>query len=762
MNTPAIRFPRFMLVVTCLLMPLFPSMHGNTFAQVDDQQADEPHQEETPPQTGNLVKPEAKLTSAQLAKWKPAYQPLELLGVRKQTSFVTCVAAIPSDSRYLLAGRHVTLWSIQKTQPDHVFEWKWIPNAYMVAMAVAPDGKWFVTADCLGKVYRFDLTTRKLTVVKDIHMFDITDVAISPDGKDIAVLQRELGKWGVSIFDSRRITFKSKLSSNPKKNPDSNDFSMAPLQPEVANRLEYIDNDRLLVMGARFSVLNTSLGALETKVVKNKFPSTCGSLNDGKRFFTVYDTSIDFFEKETLAIRESYPQWCNPNLLLAFSPDDRYFARLSDQRLEIIETQTKDSLQRLRVDIDRENQSIGMLWLPTENVLIVVEQHGAIRIWGTKAEGMRLGLNLLKDSLNPEVSNRIPATTIEAQTVLDFGKMPIPQNSTNVSSTIDKFYCRAPLDLESSKLFYRYHLREMGWLEDISDTEKSEPNSILFQKGAFKVRASFNEIDSVLTQIKFTYASNFDLRLAPRLEGDIQLEQESEDSVVYQTSADLLKIECGLLRVMKKDGWILFEHAASDRFNEFLSATAPERKLTFIKNGIILAVAVGKSKSEPTSSTIEYVRWITEYSVPVPPQTNYLEFNDHAIGFTVLAFMKSSDLKAYYDKELQRQGWIVMPESGTPFPDMYCANYIYQQQDLQLTFRQHSGGLSSVYAYSGDNTFQMTRLIYRDAPNDHYVKPVTEYCSFTRWLARQKYEPGYDSIDRYEKEMRAILDKQVK
>ncbi len=92
-------------------------------------------------------------------------------------------------------------------------------------------------------------------------------------------------------------------------------------------------------------------------------------------------------------------------------------------------------IQRFRRSAsERENQSIGMLWLATENLLIVAEQHGAIRIWGTKAEGVRLGLKPVHDSLNPDVSNRIPATAIEAQTVLDFGKMPIPQNSTNVSS----------------------------------------------------------------------------------------------------------------------------------------------------------------------------------------------------------------------------------------------------------------------------------------------------------------------------------------
>ncbi len=94
------------------------------------------------------------------------YEPLELLSLNKQSSFVLCAAAIPNDDRFLLVGRHVTLWSVGKNKPDHVFEWKWVPNIFMQAMAIAPSGKWFVTADCMGKIYRFDLATGKLTTRK--------------------------------------------------------------------------------------------------------------------------------------------------------------------------------------------------------------------------------------------------------------------------------------------------------------------------------------------------------------------------------------------------------------------------------------------------------------------------------------------------------------------------------------------------------------------------------------------------------------------
>jgi len=101
-----------------------------------------------------LIKPIANLTKEQLQNWAVEHDPLELLAIRKQTSFVTCMAAIPSANSFIVAGRHVTLWSTQKSEPEHVFDWPWVPNNYMVAMAVSPDGKWFVTADCLDRQVR--------------------------------------------------------------------------------------------------------------------------------------------------------------------------------------------------------------------------------------------------------------------------------------------------------------------------------------------------------------------------------------------------------------------------------------------------------------------------------------------------------------------------------------------------------------------------------------------------------------------------------
>jgi WD40 repeat protein len=128
-----------------------------------------------------------KLTAEQLHQWKWTHEPLELLAVRKQDSFVTCMATIPNEKNIILAGREVTMWSTQKSQPEHVFDWTWIPNTYMIAIAVSPDGKWFVTADVLGKLYRWELASRKLTAVKNIEVYDIADLAISPDSSEIAI-----------------------------------------------------------------------------------------------------------------------------------------------------------------------------------------------------------------------------------------------------------------------------------------------------------------------------------------------------------------------------------------------------------------------------------------------------------------------------------------------------------------------------------------------------------------------------------------------
>lgn len=602
-------------------------------------------------------------------------------------------------------------------------------------------------------------------------MFDIADLAISADGKEIAVLRCKLGEGVVALVDSKNFALKSSFSIDKDKNDKfridkwgnvqifSVDYADR-LNLQVSNRLEYIDNNRLVTMGRGTSIWNTATGELERDINKLE-PVVIGSVKDGNRLFTANSKYLQVWNKPGMSLASTLENSFYRNELLTFSPNGRYFANLNELALRIWDTQSSQCIQTIGVDIDRENKSVGMEWLAEENVLVVVEQHGAIRIWGTRSVGEKQGL-IPKQEPNQEnveepVFDRIPATSIEAQSVLDFGQIPYPKGSKMVYSTLEAFNCESPLDMKEAKLFFRYHFSKMGWLEN------SAPNSdtIEFRKDGFMMTSKFESKTTGTTRIRLSYGSNYDLRQAPRLKvGDLQVDFESANSVIYRTHASLLTIECGLIRLMKEAGWVLFGNVTNgpdEPTDRFSKVETPERLLTYVKDGVILGMAVDHSRSEQVPSTIEYAKWLSEYSVPFPPGVNFVEFDfQNRCSFAAVAWMKSVDLKAFYDRELVRQGWTALPSQPSPYRDHYAQTYIRGQRDLTLTFRQHLNDKSVVFAYGGRNTWQMTKLMF-EGSKEEIKSTVDKYMSYVEWLNKQPYTKDYDSIGRYESEMKAFL-----
>ncbi len=587
------------------------------------------------------------------------------------------------------------------------------------------------------------------------------DMAISPSGKDIAVIHREQGKELLTTYDANWLTVKVKSSHDPANTK----FSMEDVMPQVANEVEYLDNDRLLVRGLKPAVWQLSKGEIKRSTLKSESCATLGVLDDGKRFFTVGSDALFIWERATLRQEASVNNYIGSQQLFAFGAADRYFASLNEVSFRIFETQSHRCLQRMKVEIDRDNQSVGLFWIKNRSLLVSVEQHGLIRVWGTQTDGKRVGLKPVHTATSDKFS--VPATTFESQSVLDLGRLQTPIGTKKVNSSLTSFNCEAPVDFEEAVRFYRNHFQSTGWKEDehTAEPENDGARSLVFRKNGFRVIGSFTKNGAQSTRINLNYRGNYDVRTTPKLAlADVSVETESEDSLVVTASSDLLTIECELLRCMRKAGWVLFGLATGRHpipFSDFDKVSQPERTFTFIKNGSILGVAIGHDGRSDKRRAVEYKHWLGEYSVPVPDTVNFIEYDHPNMGFTVLAFMKSADLKAFYDTELKRQGWVLVSNPPSPYQDSYQTNYAWQQQSLQLVFRQHSGGLSSVFAYCGSNTNQMHRLIFKDAPEqDRWTAPVTRFCSYSDWLRSQKYEPGYDSIDRYEQEMKGILSTQ--
>ena len=136
-------------------------------------------------------------TAEQLARWsQPEHEPLQLLACRdwSKTGFVEKLACLPNGRKFLLAGTNITLWSIDGTEPEHVFLDLATSGKELSikSLAVAPNGKWFAAGDSDGLLRVWSLDDRKQVHSKKIFSNGITQIAISPDGQEIAMISYDV------------------------------------------------------------------------------------------------------------------------------------------------------------------------------------------------------------------------------------------------------------------------------------------------------------------------------------------------------------------------------------------------------------------------------------------------------------------------------------------------------------------------------------------------------------------------------------------
>ena len=155
-------------------------------------------------------------TAEQLARWsQPEQEPLQLLSFRdgSKAGFVEKLACLPSGRMFLLAGTKVTLWSIDGTEPEHVFLDMATSGkeTSIKSLAVAPNGKWFAAGDSEGLLKVWSMSDRKEVHSKKIFQTGITKIAISPDGQEIAMISYDVD---VAIYQSSTLEKKNQFKIN--------------------------------------------------------------------------------------------------------------------------------------------------------------------------------------------------------------------------------------------------------------------------------------------------------------------------------------------------------------------------------------------------------------------------------------------------------------------------------------------------------------------------------------------------------------------
>jgi WD40 repeat protein len=636
-----------------------------------------PIREEVAKPTGaepKLIVPVAKLTAEQEMAWAwPAYEKLELLKYKEwpMAGLVTCTAQTKDGRSYILAGNKVALWSVDGDEPEHVFLDLSLQGnkLFIKSMAISSDGKRLAVGDSEGTMTIWSLDDRKEIISKKLYSNDIVDMAISPDSQEIATMSfgKEVAIWSADT-----------LESNGKFKLDSNSVS----------QIEYLRIGSLLIFGEKAMVIRTQDGTKEKEVPSGRYHKTVARSDDGKTVVTSTDDQLQLWTDDltaTGAIAGSFAQQEH----IAFSPDGKLLATANGSTLRLWDLENRRPAQF----IDTEGSAIvGLQWLKEPDVLVVANDFGQTRIWATVTTGAKHGLQPLhKPIVGPDPSQRVPPLVSQMTSMIDLRTLPIiPGSKASVVMESNVSYT-TPLSVDDAKLFYRYHLGQRGWMEK---TEASaNPAAIEFRKDGSMLSASFYDAGGTGTSVHLNHHGSYDMRWTPRVDGETtKVSYESEHIVHYESKATLLELETQLFKKLFAAGWTGYSRLHSSH-NEELD----RRSMTFIQNGMELRVSIGKFPATPDSYTIQYTPFPATNSLPIPKDSGFVEL-EHAKKPHLVATtsMSLSETQAFYDTEMQAQGWLPKKSGRSIKDDHVWLSYFQGQNDVVIGLVKMENGRTLV------------------------------------------------------------------
>ena len=607
-----------------------------------------------------LVNQVVEPTPEQLAQWtQPEFEQLHLLACRESSSigFVSNLAAALDGRHFLLAGTKVTLWSVDAETPEHVFL-EQADDRTIKSLAVSPDGKWFAAGDSEGTIRIWSISDRAELNSKELYSNDITQIAISPDSQGIATISYDAE---ITIWSAEQLQEKNRFK----------------VETNGLKRIEYMTSELLVAAGERTTTWNVSTGMLERELSPGRYNVTMARSPDGSQFVFGRDETLQFWNVTDQKSESTLAGGFATEELIAFSADQKHLATANGSSVRLWDIASGRIVQI----IDTFGWPIrGLSWMPKTNVLVIASENGRVRIWGTTKDGEALGLHPLHAAVAmPDQGSQEPATPTQLLQAIDFRTFPrLPNSDARVNDEFNVSY-EAAVSPEEAQLFYCYQLGKTGWSEVVASA--ATPGLIRFQKDGFMTSVSFYEGAESKTSINVNFAGNYDVRWAPKFDAaPIELDFENEDTVMYHTKADLIQIETTLLHKMHDAGWTAYArlHASHNEQED-------GRDLEFLRNGMTMRVTIGRSPADPTNFNIQYSRFLAANSIPIPPDSGFVELETATQPFLVATTaMDLVQTREFYDRELIAEGWLVR-EYGRNLKDDYnWLTYIRGQQDLTV------------------------------------------------------------------------------
>ncbi len=671
------------------------------------------------------VKPVAKVTAEQEAAWKEIdFAPLHLVGLTEigKVGGVFCTAAARDGQTLVLAGTRLSLWTPGSNADGQVLIEKAheSKDAFFTSIEMSPDGKWFAVGDSEGGLRVWQLADGKQVVAKAVDKNDIVDISISPNGAMIATISFDST---VSIWNSDQLTAKTK-------------FKVA---TNGIKRIEFINDNLIVALGEKGLVCNVETGKQEKALEGDRYQFTVGWSTDGKRMFLGSEKSLRQWLPADGKLESLLKSEFASTELLAPSPDDKHLATGNGNTIRVWDLKE----QRIVQAIDAIGAGIvNMHWLSGSNLLAVISDDGTLRLWGDAQSAAAAKLKPLHEPL-PKLSqdSKVAAYPQQLVETIDFRTLPMIPGSEVVIQNQWSLNCNSPLKAEEAKLFYRYVLGRRGWLE--SSETSSNPNGLSFAKDGFTLTAGFYDSGDGKTSVSLDFAGNYDLRWAPKLTTETEAIFESENVVMYNSKAGLIPIEVELLKAFYAAGWKPYARLFASQ-NE----TEDRRDLKFLNDGIELLVSIGPTANAPDRHTIQYSRFLTQNSLPVPADCSFVEFDGSTRpALVATSKMDLATLQTFYDEQMAKQGWLVRKTVRPTKEDFRLMAYAQNQKSVLISLRKLEDGKSQILVGEQleNNSWQLAHL----KPQPQKAEGGLEAVDFPilNEDGKAKYDPREKSID---------------
>ncbi len=606
--------------------------------------------------------PAVELTSEQKDKWSRApFEPVQLLRCLDSDAspFATEMVALPDGHHFLLVGHKLALWSLTGDQPDAVFcDLTGSPNDLSItALAIAPDGQWAASGDSDGWLRIWSIDDAKELTAKQIYQDDVVQIAISPDGRELA-----------TISHGSQVVVWAARSLEPKKRFE--------VEGNGLRRIAYLSAGKLVAAADTTTLWNTETGELQQTLSKGRYKYTLARAPQGHWFAFGFGDNLQLWDIEKESAAATLPRFAS-NELLAFSSDAKYLAAANQLEIRIWDLATRQVVQV----IDSCGWStVALQWLPETQLLLIATEDGLVRTWGTMAAGERFGLSPLQPPMAmPESDSHVPMNPAQLLQTIDLRSFPLLPDCAPQALDASTVFYTAPVSDADSRLFYRYFLGQNGWKEVRSAV--ASPDMLEFVKNGSALSASVTKSGDSETSISVTHAGNYDLRWVPRIDvAPIETVYEGPQTVIYRTKAELVDLETNLLRRLHESGWTAFA-----QLNSSHSESPDSRDLQFLQNGMILRVTIGKAPTDPTSYSIQYSRFLTTNSLPVPSDCGFIEFDGSTRPLLVAqTTMDLAQARAFYQQQMVAQGWLMRSRGQSEKEDQCWLPFFQGQKSIVI------------------------------------------------------------------------------